>query len=90
MILARTLGNVVSTVKHPAHHARKNMVVQPVALDTVTPAGPSFLAFNSVQAGPGDLVLVVQEGNASRQIMEAPRGPFHSVIVGIVDRVDVE
>ncbi|GAF76504.1 unnamed protein product, partial [marine sediment metagenome] len=88
MILARTLGNVVSTIKHPAHRGRKNMVVQPVAADTITPAGRSFLAFDSVQAGPGDLVLVAQEGNASRQVMEAPRGPFHAVIVGIVDRVD--
>jgi microcompartment protein CcmK/EutM len=40
-----------------------------------------------VDAGPGDLVLVEQEGNAARQLLGTLEDPFHSVIVGVVDKV---
>ncbi len=87
MILARVIGNSVSTVKHPSYHGHKIMVVQPVQPDTHTALGSSFLAIDSVQAGVGDLVMAAREGNTARQILKDAKAPFHGVIVGIVDSV---
>jgi microcompartment protein CcmK/EutM len=87
--LCRVKGNVVATVKHPAFHAQKLMIVQPVD-EARRDIGDSFIAVDHAQAGEGDLVLVLQEGNGARQILKIPDAPIRSVIVGIVDAVDVE
>lgn len=87
MILCRVLGNSVSSVQHPCYDGTKVMVVQPVDTDGKTPRGGEFLAVDSVQAGPGDLVLAAREGNTARQILGTDDDPFHAVIVGIVDDV---
>ena len=88
MKLCRVLGPVVATAKHPTYHARKLLSVQP--LDEKGAAiGSSFLAVDDVQAGPGDVVLVMQEGNGVRQLLKAKDLPIRSLIVGIVDRVAV-
>jgi microcompartment protein CcmK/EutM len=87
VILARVIGNAVSSVKHPSYQGHKVMVVQPVDTDGHRPLGGEFLAQDSVQAGPGDLVLCAREGNTARQILGNDDDPFHSVILGIVDVV---
>jgi len=87
MILCRVIGNVVSTVQHPCYDGHKIMVLQPVEVDTRTHRATSFLAVDSVQAGPGDLVLAAREGNTARQILGDPDAPLHAVIVGVVDEV---
>ena len=86
MKLCRVLGPVVSTVKHPKYAGRKLLAVQP--LDELgRDAGVSFLAVDDVQAGRGDVVLVMQEGNGVRQILQMGiEVPIRSLIVGIVDR----
>lgn len=88
MILCRVLGNVVSTIKHPSYEGKAVMVVQPLGQDGRTGLGAGFLAVDSVQSGPGDLVLVAREGNAARQILGRDSDPFHAVILGIVDDID--
>ena len=87
MILCRVIGNAISSVQHPVYEGRKVMVVQPVEIDTHTPTQREFLAVDSVQSGPGDLVLAAREGNTARQILGNDSDPFHAVIVGIVDEV---
>lgn len=87
MILGRVIGNSVATVRHPAFDGRSVLIVQPVAMDGVTPKGAAFLSVDSVQAGPGDLVLAAREGNTARQILGNDDDPLHSVILGIVDQV---
>ena len=89
MILCRVIGNCVSTVQHPSYDGKKVLVVQPVTTDTHTPLGREFLAVDSVQAGVGDLVLASREGNTARQILGKDTDPFHSVVVGVVDAVQV-
>ncbi len=86
MILARVKGNVVSTMKHPCYIGHKILVVQAVDSDGVDIGSP-FLSCDTVDAGEGDVVLVQQEGNSARQLLGTKSDPFHSVIVGIVDRV---
>jgi ethanolamine utilization protein EutN len=85
--LARVTGNVVATVKHPSYRGHKLMVVQPID-EARRDVGPTFLAVDLVQAGPGDTVLVMQEGNGVRQILKEQKLPIRSVIVGIVDAID--
>jgi microcompartment protein CcmK/EutM len=86
--LCRVKGNLVATVKHPAFHAHKLMIVQPLD-EAQQDIGDSFVAVDLAQAGEGDLVLVLVEGNGARQLLKQPGAPIRSVIVGIVDAVDV-
>jgi ethanolamine utilization protein EutN len=86
--LCRVIGPVVATAKHKSYLGRKLLAVQP--LDEKGAAiGSSFLAVDDVQAGPGDVVLVMQEGNGVRQLLKQKDLPIRSLIVGIVDRVVV-
>jgi ethanolamine utilization protein EutN len=87
--LCRVIGSVVATVKHPTHAGESLMIVQPID-HTGADSGTSFLAFDRAQAGPGDRVLVLREGNGVRQILgKGDIVPIRSLIVGIVDQVDV-
>jgi microcompartment protein CcmK/EutM len=86
MKLARVMGNVVATCKAPSYKGHKVLIVQPVD-EKGNDISTSFLSCDTVNAGPGDLVLVEQEGNAARQLLGTREDPFHSVIVGIVDKV---
>ena len=86
MILARIKGNVVATIKQPCFTGHRLLLAQP--LDEMgNDRGDTFLAFDSVQAAPGDVVLVEREGNTAREILGKPTDPFHAVVVGIVDQV---
>jgi ethanolamine utilization protein EutN len=89
MILCRVVGNAVATVKHPDFDKVTVLVCQPVDPDG-KPIGLSFLSVDSVQAGPGDLVLCAREGNTARQILAGGRdSPHHSVVLAVVDEVQV-
>lgn len=89
MKLCRVLGPVVATAKHPSYLGRKLLAVQPVD-ERGQDTGASFLAVDDVQAGRGDVVLVMQEGNGVRQLLKTKELPIRSLIVGIVDRVSVD
>ncbi len=89
MKLARVIGNVVATRKHPCFKGHKILIVQPVD-ENGEDTAQSFLSCDTVNAGPGDLVLVQQEGNTARELLGTRQDPFHSVIVGIVDRVSID
>ena len=87
MILGKVIGNVVSTIKLPVYQGYKILVVQPVN-NKEEPQGESVLALDTVQAGVGDTVLVIDEGNSSRLIMNNPTAPVRTMIVGIVDAIN--
>lgn len=86
MILARVIGNVVATVKHPGLLGRAVLPVQPIDEDG-QPAGESFLAVDHAQSGPGDTVIVLREGNGIRQVLADRKSPIRCLIVGVVDAV---
>jgi len=87
MILGKVIGNVVSTIKLPVYQGYKILVVQPVN-NKEEPQGESVLALDTVQAGVGDTVLVIDEGNSSRLIMNNSTAPVRTMIVGIVDAIN--
>ena len=88
MRLARVRGTVVSTIKHPTYLGHKLLICQPLAPQGGR-AGPPVLAVDRVQAGAGDLVLLMSEGNGVRQLLGANAGPIRTLIVGIVDEVQL-
>jgi ethanolamine utilization protein EutN len=86
MTLGRVVGSVVATIKHPVLEGHKLLLVQPV--DSLgKPRGKTTLALDVVQAGTGDTVLLLEEGNSSRMILGDSMAPVRSTIVGIVDAV---
>jgi microcompartment protein CcmK/EutM len=89
MKLARVIGHVVATRKHDCFKGHKLLIVQPVD-ENGQDTSSSFLSCDTVNAGPGDLVLVQQEGNTARELLGGRQDPFHSVIVGIVDEVAID
>ena len=89
MILARVVGNVVATQKNERYRSARVMLCQPVT-PTGEEWGATILALDSVDAGEGDIVLVVQEGWSASTAATGEQGAaIDSAIVGVVDRVDL-
>jgi microcompartment protein CcmK/EutM len=88
MVIAKVVGTVVSTIKHPAFHGWKLLVVQPMHLNGEL-GDDDFLAIDAAHAGVGDTVLVCQEGNSTRQVMGNPDAPVRSSIVAVVDSISL-
>ena len=89
MILARVVGNVVATQKNERYAGARVMVCQPVT-PSGEETGATLLALDSVDAGIGDTVLVVQEGWGASTAATGEQGAaIDSAIVGVVDRVDL-
>lgn len=89
MILARVLGNVVATQKNARYENARVMLCQPVSPQG-DEMGSTILALDSVDAGAGDVVLIVQEGwGASTAATGEAGAAIDSAIVGVVDRIDL-
>jgi microcompartment protein CcmK/EutM len=88
MILGRVVGAITSTINHPFYDGKKLMIVERITPDGAA-AGDSLIAVDTVGAGPGQRVVVLDEGNGARQIFVSKDAPVRSVIVGIVDHADV-
>jgi ethanolamine utilization protein EutN len=79
MILGRVVGRITSTIHHPIVTGRRLLLV-----DRVDGAG-YLISMDSVGAGAGETVLVLDEGSGARQVMGEPTAPIRSIVVGIVD-----
>jgi ethanolamine utilization protein EutN len=89
MILGRVTGSVVSTIHHPIVEGRKLLLAE--RLDkTGRPTGGYVIAVDAIGAGFGETVLILDEGNGARQILGDPNAPVRSIVVGIVDEVEIE
>jgi microcompartment protein CcmK/EutM len=86
MRLGRVIGTVVSTIKLDIYRGYKILVVQPIDPDGMDHGGV-MLALDTVQAGVGDRVLVIDEGNSARVIINDSMAPVRCVVAGIVDEV---
>lgn len=88
MYIGRVSGTVVATVKHAAFNGRKLLIVDKLGPDG-QPSGGYDICVDTVQAGMGDTVLVLDEGNGARQVLNLKTAPIRAVIVGIVDDVAI-
>ena len=82
------MGTVVSTIKHPSYYNHKLLVIQPLHLPDQEDAS-DYLAVDVAHAGVGDTVLVNQEGGGARIVLDDPNSPVISLIVGVLDSVDI-
>ena len=87
MILGRVAGEIHSTINHPFYDAKKLLVVERTDADGRA-TGDYLIAVDTVGAGPGERVLVLDEGNGARQVFASADAPVRSVVVGIVDHVE--
>jgi len=88
MILGKVIGNIVSVVKHDSYANKKLMLVRPITPDGKLKSG-TLIAVDTVNAGPGDVVLIASEGRAATEILQFERRmPVRDIILGIVDAVD--
>jgi microcompartment protein CcmK/EutM len=89
MYIGRVSGTVVATIKNELFEGRKLLVVDKLDLGG-QPTSQYDIALDVVQAGVGDLVLVLDEGNSARQVVDRePLGAIRAVIVGIVDQITI-
>jgi ethanolamine utilization protein EutN len=88
MLIGRVVGELVSTQKHQSHQGRKALLVQPLNLDG-TNRGDALIAFDAVDAGVGDRVLVVTEGFSAMTAVGRPQSPIDMAVIGFVDHIDV-
>jgi len=89
MLLARVIGNVVATQKNQRYEGARIMLCRQIA-----PTGEDMdytcLALDSVSAGEGDVVLIVQEGFGASTASTGKAGAaIDSAIVGVVDYIDL-
>lgn len=93
MILARVEGSVVATKKNAKMTGTKFLVVRPLFVDSpkaaeFKPGSSTLVAVDSLGAGEGEIVLVVQ-GSSARLASDDKDSPVDAVVIGIVDTVDV-
>jgi len=88
MILAKVSGQIVATIKH-ASYAGSRLLMLDVLDANGNATGEYLVAVDRVSVRTGQTVLVVDEGNSARQVMGDPHAPLRSVIVGIVDDVEL-
>ena len=86
MLLGRVVGEVWATVKDEKLEGVRFLVVQQVD-PQYRPQGAFVVAVDSLNAGPGEIVLVAQ-GSSARQTRVTQNRPVDAVIMGIVDRLE--
>ncbi len=89
MILAKVKGNIVSTQKDLNLKGHKLLMVQPVSLSGEYLPSSEIIAIDLTGAGIGETVIITQEGDAVQQILGHKNAPVNTIIVGIVDSLDV-
>ena len=89
MILGRVTGSVVSTIHHPIVEGRKLLLAERLDANG-KPMGGYVIAMDAIGAGKGETVLILDEGNGARQVLDDDAAPVRSIIVGIVDDVALD
>ncbi len=88
MLLGRVKGTAVCTIKYPGTEGLKLLVVQPLN-KRLEPVGVLQVAADVVDAGPGDLCVMVRSREASLALPDVKFVPIDLALVGIVDELVV-
>jgi microcompartment protein CcmK/EutM len=88
MQIARVIGDLTATRKHPSHEGKKILLVQPLDLDG-SDRGVPLVALDSVNAGAGDRVLVTLDGYAAFTAVGLKQSPVDAAVLAVVDHVDL-
>jgi len=86
--LGRVVGNVVATQKNEKLEGAKLMLVQPLDLSLQAKGAP-VLAVDGVDAGIGDLVLLIQDGRSAQLVLGKGTAAVDAAVIGVVDAVEM-
>ncbi|MFN0172897.1 MAG: EutN/CcmL family microcompartment protein [Bryobacteraceae bacterium] len=89
MLIARVVGELVATEKHPSHEGRKLLLVQALNLDG-TERGAPVVALDAVDAGVGDRVLLTTEGFSAMTSVGRPNSPIDMAVIGFIDHIKLD
>lgn len=87
MLICRTTGTVVSTMKHETLYSRKLLLVRRCSPDGQAEGAP-FVAVDAIGAGE-DEVVIVATGSAARETEGTRSAPVDATIIGIIDSTAV-
>jgi len=88
MILGRVCGAIHSTINHEFYDNKRLLIVDRLNTDG-SPTGKYLIAVDSIDAGSGETVLIVDEGGSARQIIDDQTAPIRSIIIGVVDQINI-
>ena len=88
MHLARVIGTVVATRKDEGLTGVKLLIVQPLDLSLQAKGAP-VLAVDGVDAGIGDLVLLIQDGRSAQLVLGKGTAAVDAAVIGVVDAVEM-
>lgn len=88
MITGRVVGEITATIRHPFFEGKRMLVVARTGADGAE-TGDYVIALDAVGVGPGDPVLVLDEGTGARQVVGSATAPVRTVVVGFLDHVDL-
>jgi ethanolamine utilization protein EutN len=89
MLIARVIGEMVASQKHPSHAGRNLLLVQPMELDGSN-RGDAVIALDAIGAGVGDQVLLTTDGYAAMSSVGRVQSPIDMAVIGFIDRVDLD
>ncbi len=87
MKIGRVSGTVVSTISSPVYDSRRLLLCDLLDEKGEELSGDYLIAVDAVGAGAGETVLILDEGNSARQVVDMEDAPIRAVIVGIIDAV---
>ena len=88
MKIGRVSGTVVSTINAETFENRRLLICDLLGADG-RESGAYTIAVDAVDAGAGETVLVLDEGNSARQVLAEPDGCVRAVVVGIIDAIEL-
>jgi ethanolamine utilization protein EutN len=88
MLIGRVIGDLSATQKHASHEGKTILLVQPLGLDGRAVGNP-VAAVDSVKAGVGDRVLLVQDGFAAFTSVGLRQAPLDTAVIGVIERVEL-
>ena len=86
MKIGRVSATVVSTVNVPVYDHRRLLLCD-LEDERQRPTGDYLIAIDTVDAGAGERVLILDEGNSARQVIDWVDAPVRAVIVGVIDEI---
>ena len=88
MLIAKVVGDLTATQKHPSHEGLKLLLVQPLNLDGSARGNP-YVAVDSVNAGTGSKVLLTTDGFAAFTSVGQSMTPIDAAVIGVIDNIEL-
>ncbi|MBQ7567983.1 EutN/CcmL family microcompartment protein [bacterium] len=90
MILGRVVGSFWCTAQHKSFDGRRLVLIVPWDALSEETKGSTIVAVDTVGCRTGDVITLLYEGSGARQVLADKTCPAEAVVVGIVDRIDID